>query len=231
MVAINEPAGQVQAFRTRLSDLDSSGVPTPGASHGYVSSSIVSLRVTPVYKDGTHIEQENGEGVLCVNYDGPDSLLRCDFELIVCKPDPYLLTKAVEGSKTISATGQGAGGSAVDANRPFGWAMPAIGDIALQRVSIEVWTKRIDVGGDLMTEYPYAWWVLPLTTRRRIGEATLANGAVVPTITGKAYENRNWFDGPHEDWPSSSDRVLQWVPCRASELPATSDQYVVTTSS
>lgn len=227
-MAANEPVGQVQAFRTRVSYLDTNGVPRPGASNSYVSSSMVSLSVTPAYKDGTHIEQENGSGTLCVNFDGDDSLLRCDFEMVICKPDPFLQTILVEGSKTISATGlpttTGNPGVGADVGRPYGWALPALGVISSNRVSIEIWTKRID-NGELMDVYPYAWWVLPSTRRRRLGQTQLANSAVVPVITGKAYENINWFDGPSENWPSSSDRVLQWIPCKVAEVPTASDQY------
>lgn len=234
MVAVNQPAGQVQAFRTRLSLLDLNGVPTPGASNSYVSSSIVSLSVSPVYKDGVHIEQENGEGQVCVNFDGDDSFLRCDFELIICKPDPYLLALGVEGSKTLAATGlpttTGNPGSPADTDRPFGWAMPALGPVTSRRMSIEVWTKRID-DGELMDLYPYAWWVLPSTRRRRLGQTMLNNGAIVPSITGKAYENAAWFDGPRENWPTSSDRVWQWIPCKAGEVPEANDQYVSVSAS
>jgi hypothetical protein len=234
MVAVNEPVGQVQAFRTRVSYLDTNGVPTPGASNSYVSASLVTMSITPVYKDGTHIEQENGEGTLCVNWDGDDSLLRCDFELTICKPDPYLQTILVEGSKNLTASGlpttTGNPGVAADADRPYGWAMPALGPITSRRVSIEVWTKRID-DGELKDVYPYAWWVLPSTRRRRLGQTTLANAAVVPVISGKAYENDNWFDGPRENWPTSSDRVLQWIPCKVAEVPTASDQYTLVSAS
>lgn len=235
MTAVNEPTGQVQAFRTRVSLLDSNGVPTPGASNSYVSGSIVTLAVTPVYKDGDHLEQSNGEGTLCVNFDGPDSLLRCDFTLDICKPDPYLQSLLVEGSKLLTATGlpttTGNTGVAADLDRPYGWAMPAIGPITSRRVSIEVWTKRVDEDGELKDLYPYAWWVLPSTKRRRLGQSTLGNNVIVPQITGKAYENANWFDGPRENWPTSSDRVLQWIPCKYSEIPDTSDQFQTVTSS
>jgi hypothetical protein len=231
MVAVNEPLGQVQAFRYRIAKLDTNGVPTPGASNSYVSSGVVSLLVSPQYKDGTHIEQENGEGVLCVSYDGPDSLLRVDFTLTICTPDPYALDLLVEGSKLVASAGQGAGGATADADRPYGWAMPAIGTLTLERLSLELWTKRIDPGGDLDPEYPYAWHVLPLTMRRRTTDTTLANGAVVPVVTGKAYTNNNWFDGPHEDYPGTSDRPYQWIPCKESEVPAASVAYVATSTS
>lgn len=234
MVAVNQPAGQVQVFRARFSLLDSNGVPSPGASNSYVTSSIVSLSCTPAYKDGVHLEQENGEGALCVNFDGDPSLLRCDFELVLCKPDPYALALTVEGSKTLAATGlpttTGSTGVSADSDRPYGWAMPALGPITSRRLSIEVWTKRVD-DGELMDLYPYAWWVLPNTRRRRMGQTMLANNVVAPTISGQAYENAAWFDGPRENWPTSSDRVLQWIPCKVGEVPAADDQYVSVSAS
>lgn len=234
MVAVNQPAGQLQAFRTRVTKLDSNGVPTPGAASSYVSSALVSLAVSHVYKDGDHLEQVNGAGDICVEFDGDDSLLRCDFTLVICKPDPYLQAITCTGSKAISATGlpttEGHAGSPADANRPYGWATAAIGPISRQRVSIEVFTKRID-NGELMDDYPFAWWVLPSTSKHRLDTVTLGNNVLAPSISGKAFENEHWFDGPTENWPTSSDRVIQWIPCKESEVPAADDQYVTVAAS
>jgi len=233
-MAVNDPAGQVQVLRTRFSLLDTNGVPSPGSHNSYVTTSLVSCQATPVYKTGEHIDVENGEGQSCVNFDGDDSLLRIDFTMVLCKPDPYLEALIVEGSTTISATGlpttTGNPGDPADPARPFGWAMPSLGPITSRRLSIEFWTKRVD-NGELKDVYPYAWWVMPETRRRKMGQTTLANGAVVRTITGQAYQNLNWFDGPSENWPAPSDRCLQWLPARFSEVPAASDQYQPVTAS
>lgn len=195
---------QVAACAIRVAVLDPSGVPNPGANQLYTSSALTELQVTPVYEDGDEITQKNACGTVCVDYKGDDSFRRADVSITVCTHDPYLM--AMLGS-----------GDVIDAGAVDGFAFPAIGVLNASPVSIEVWAKRID-DGDLHAEYPYAWWVLPKVRSLRLGQKTFNNGASLPVFTGQALENPNWYDGPLNDWPATSDRVAQWVPVAA--LPA-----------
>lgn len=215
MVDINEPLGQVQAFRSRYTFLDTNGVPTPGTGNTYVTDALVSLEASPVYSDGDHLEQKNGSGGICVNYDADDSLLRGEFSLVLCTEDPFLL-KLLTGGRTLNWTG--------DAARPVGYGAPRLGPLTDRRLSIELWTKRVDEG-ELDDEYPYAWWVLPNTRKRREDKRTFGNNVIMPTITGKAYENANWWDGPDEKWLTTSLSWIQWAPAKISEVPASSVNY------
>lgn len=203
----NDALPQVQAFRTRITKLDTNGVPTPGANNVYVTSALITLTTTPVYVDGQDFQELNGEGVVCVNFQGPDTFRRIDWEITVCTPDAYLLEMLSTGTTLID-------GDAI------GFAYPALGQMSTtEAISIEVWTKRIDEGV-LDTEFPYAWWVLPKSTSMRIGAKTFGNNAILPVVSGKAFENDNWYDGPTNDWPVASDKVLQYIPCTLADVPA-----------
>lgn len=202
----NDAKPQVQAFRTRITKLDANGVPTPGASKVYVSSALVTLTTNPVYVDGDEFEDKNGEGLICVSYKGPDTFKRVDWEMTVCTPDPYLLEML-------------SGGSVLTDGAAVGFAYPALGIMAPTPISIEVWTKRVD-DGVLDPALPYAWWVLPWVDSMRLGSKTFGNNSIQPTVSGRAFENANWFDGPTNNWDPASDRVLQYIPCSASDVPA-----------
>lgn len=195
---------QVQACRLRVCKLDSNGVPTPGANNLYVTDAFASLTATPVYTDGDEIEEKNACGTVAINYKGSDSFKRLDVELQVHTHDPYL-TEMLGLGDVLTAGGVN------------GYAAPPIGAIAGNGVSIEVWAHRVD-DGDLHAEYPYAWWVFPKVKNLRHGAKSFANGPHVQTFVGQAVENPNWYDGPLNDWPTTSDRSFQWMP--TDDMPA-----------
>lgn len=197
---------QVQGCAIRVTDLDSNGVPTPGTGTMYVTSAFTELQVTPVYTDADEITEKNACGADCVDYTGDDSLRRADVQLTICTHDPYLEAKLSAGDVLTDAGAHG-------------YAMPPIGPLTTNGVSIEVWAKRID-DGDLDIDYPYAWWVLPKVRNLRKGVRTFNNGSSLPVFTGRALQNPNWFDGPLNDWPVASDRILQWMP--TTSLPTLS---------
>lgn len=199
----NDCLPQVHICGIRLAELDTNGVPTPGANNLIAVDSIVEIQATPVITAGDEIEEKNGCGAVCINYKGPDTLKRFDLSLIVCDHNPYVM----------AALGRGVVLTDAGIN---GYGFPALGATSEDGVSIEFWAKRIDQGA-LHADYPYAWWVMPKVTNLAHGPMTWNNGANRPTFTGRAFENDNWFDGPLNDWPVESDRAIQWFP--VPELP------------
>lgn len=208
---------QVHICAMRVAELDPNGVPTPGSNLLTVDS-IVELVATPAITEGDQIEDKNGCGVVCVNYKGPDTLLRYDITLIVCDQNPYVMAALGRGTILDDVVG-------LETIR--GYAFPALGEASTEAVSIEFWAKRIDDGA-LHADYPYAWWVMPKVTDLRHDAMTFNNGSNRPAFVGRAFENENWFDGPLNDWPVESDRAVQWFPtpalptvaCEPTILPA-----------
>lgn len=202
---------QIHGCAIRVTRLEANGVPDPGADNLIVSDALTTLTITPVYSDGDEIEQKNACGNVCINFQGDDSFKRADLELTICTHDPFLMEMLVSGSDVLT-----------DGARR-GWAAPPIGPITGNGVSIEVWAKRIDSDGTLDVDAPYAWWVLPRVKNLRHGARSFANEAALPTFTGRAVENPNWYDGPLNDWPAASDRAYQWI--EATSIPAASCGY------
>jgi hypothetical protein len=214
----NDALPQVQAFRTRITKLDTNGVPTPGANNMYVTSALITLTTTPVYVDGDEFEEKNGGGTICVSFKGDDTFKRLDWELTVCTPDPYLLEMLT-------------GGAVLTDGDAVGFAYPNLGPITPTPISIEMWTKRVNEGV-LDPAFPYAWWVLPWSTSMRFGNKTFGNNALLPVIQGRAFENDNWYDGPTNDWPVASTAPLQYIPCTAADVPeVTAPNYAAVASS
>ena len=215
----NDGIPQVQAFRTRITKLNANGVPSNGANKSYVTNALVTLATTPNYMAGTDITEKNGEGVICVDFLGPDTFRRIDWTLTLCTPDPYLLEMLT-------------GGAALTLGAAVGFAYPATGSVDPTNVSIELWTKRVS-NGNLDDTYPYAHWVLPRCKHMKIGQTTFGNNAVLPQVMGLATENANWFDGPSITfpWRVASDKVLQYLPVGSNDVPAASASYVTVAAS
>lgn len=198
--------GQAQGCAIRVTRLQANGRTQPGASSMIVSNAIVRFVSTPVYTDGTEIEQKNACGVVCINYKAPDSYKREDVELQICTHDPFLMEMLTDGASVLSD------------GTLRGYSGPSVGEVAGDGVSIEIWTKRI-TGGALDPDAPYAWHVWPKVTSLRPGARTFEDGPNMPTFTGQANENPNWVDGPLNDFPEDSSKTYQWI--ETTTLPDT----------
>lgn len=208
----NDCLPQLFACRLRVTRLLTTGHPDVGSGNMYVTDALVRVAWTAVYEDGEQILVRNGCGAICAQRKAPDTFLRLDVTVELCTPDPRLHEMLLIGSKLLTGAGGGAG-----------WAAPPLGAVETEGgVSIEVWTERVD-NGDLDLNEPYGWWVLPKVTDLRPGDKALEAGAQASIITGRAFENAAWDDGPMNDWPDDSDRVVQWVP--TDSLPDTDCDY------
>lgn len=190
---------QIQACAIRVANLDpGSGVPLPGANNLYVSNALTELTYDTTYEDGVDMFERNACGEACLDYRGPDNKRRLQVSLTLCTHDPYLQAMLAAADTLVD-------GAAV------GWAAAPVGVIPNRPISIELWAKRIN-DGDLDTDFPYAWWAFPKIKNLREGQGKFGNAPKMPVFTGQGYENINWFDGPSNDWPSTSDRTHQWIP-------------------
>lgn len=189
---------QVQACAVRVALLGSDGTPSGGASASYVSGALVKATLKPVYKDGAAIQEDGACGTSLVDYVSDDSLTRADIDLDFLTPDPLLHSILLsQGAVLTGAWGKG-------------WAYPPIGTLSGQ-LSLELWAKQIN-NGVPDPNFPYARWVIPLVKGMRLGDREFSNTGQHSLLTGKCYENTNWFDGPANDWPAASDRIAQWIP-------------------
>lgn len=189
---------QVQACRLRIAKLDANGVPHPGAGSMVTTKSLSRLTLTAVYTDGDEIEEKNACGEVEAGLKANDTFKRVDFELELLKHDPYLLALL-------------SGGDVLTDGDAVGFAYPPLGLVEGDLVSVEVWAKRVNQS-TTDQDFPYAWWSVPLIKNLRIGDRVFENAVAKPVLTGQAYENANWYDGPLNDWPVASDRVAQWIP-------------------
>lgn len=195
---------QVHACRMRIALLDVDGVPLPGPENLIVSNALATMDVTHVYTDGTEIEDKNACDEVLVYYRGPDTFKRADVSLSILTTDPYVQAFL-------------SGGQVLEDGDRVGYAAPPLGVVQGNGVSIELWSKRID-DGDLDADSPYGWWVYPRVRNLRLGNHQHGPVTLRPAFSGQAYQNPNWFDGPLNDWPATSDRVWQWIP--TDTLPA-----------
>lgn len=205
---------QIQACMMRIADLDTDGVPLPGSDNLLVSDALVKVTIAPVYVDGTDIVDKNGCGQMCVNFRGEPSFRRGDVTIEICTHDPWVIAKF--SSSTVITYTDGL-------TTVTGAGAPPIGPITGNGVSLELWRKRIN-DGDLDVDYPYAWWALPKLKNLRPGNAEASDGNPHPTFTAEALENPNWFDGPLNDWPATSDLAWQWVPTKTLPVAACGPQ-------
>lgn len=197
---------QVGVCALRIAELDPSGVPQPGAGNLLTVDSLVEVVITPNFTEGDTITQKNGCGTTKLNYESPATLNRYDLQITVLDRNPFVAAALARGEVLTD------GGV-------HGYASPALGTVSDAAVSIEFFAKRID-DGTLAFPNPYAWWVFPKVINLRENPST-KNGTSAdnPVFIGQAFENANWFDGPLNDWPVTSDRAYQWFP--VGELPTT----------
>jgi hypothetical protein len=210
-MAGTDGAAQVKALMLRVARLAADGT-TPASANGlYVTDSLVSIERKSVYFESAEIEEANGRGVPCVTFPSRRFLKRMDLTIKVCTPDEELEEMLAAGTLL------------TDGGNTIGYAEPAVGSEPNPNgVSIEAWTYAV-VGGAPAAVNPYRWYAWPRVYDIVREDDTFEDGALLPTFTGKAVQNPNWGNGPLNDWPATSTRVMQRV--RTANLPTSQVGY------
>lgn len=192
---------QMKACALRACKLNADGTTLIGASSSYVSAALVTLGITPVYKDGTNISETDACGASFVDVNSAPSLTRYDVDVDVWSTDPHLLSVILaDGDVLVHPSGG-----------QSGFAYPAPGPITGQ-FSLEFWQQIIE--NNLQdADFPWAHWVLPYLKNVKLGKRDVKGDGVSHTIfTAEAYVNANFFNGPGDDWAVASDKPVQWIP-------------------
>lgn len=205
MVTTDDCIAQLFVCATRVCLLDTDGSPLAGAGSAYVSDALAKATISPVYDEGDEIKEKNACGATYIDVLSPPTLVRYNLSLDFLTPDPYLHAILLSQGQLLSASGA-----------RVGFQFPKIGVVEGDGVSIEFFTQRM-VDGAISQVHPYAQWALPRVINLRVGDRDLTNAAQHSLITGEAYENANWADGPENDFDGDSTAAVQWLP--ADDLP------------
>lgn len=201
---------RMQCCAARACALDADGTTKIGAASSLVFDSVVTIGMTPVYEDGTEIKEKDACGRTFVDVVSDPTLTRWDIDIDVWSQDPSYL-KIVQAGGSILLPG---GGLA-----PQGFAYPDIGPVVGQ-FSFEFWQKIIR-DNDQDPDLPWEWFALPKLKNVKLGKIDVGGDKVSHrTLTAQAYGNANWFNGPGDDWPTTSDRPVQSIP--TATLPTAS---------
>lgn len=85
-------AGSLYALGLRITKLDAAGAPLVGAGNCYTTESLVSISFGLAYSDVNTVTLTNGQGITCVSYSTPATLLNGTIDAMqVCTPDPLIL--------------------------------------------------------------------------------------------------------------------------------------------
>lgn len=205
----NDCMSSIHACAIRVARLESDGVPLPGANNLYVSDGIIELSFTPEVEAGDEVTVKNGCGAVCVSHRNDEIIKWWNVELTICRPDPELQELLT-------------GGAVLTDGGAVGYQPPALNTVSAPNgISVEVWSHRLDDGGDYDPTFPYFHWAFPKIKGLHFGARRLFNGALENPFTGgRALENSNWFDGPGNDWNVDSSRAWGQMP---TDIIPTSD--------
>ncbi len=132
------------------------------------------------------------------------------------------LTGGVTPAVTVATTTQGS------ALTDIGYRAPQVGiNPTPNGLSVEFWTAAIDDGA-YAADLPYFHWVLPRAYLRPSDDwKASGEDPMLPSFEGWCNQNKNWLDGPENDWTYPSDRVWQYA--RVATLPDFSRGFVAVT--
>lgn len=192
--------GTLQVCAYRVTQLNSNGTAWAGAGHGLANNALIDATISPVYSDGSDIEQKNGCGQICQTYKDCDKLKAFNVTLNLCVLDAQLQQFLMGGYLFRDTAGAGSGDV-------IGYEYPALTDACNAGVALELWSKAWDGSAQATPPFAsgavvYQHWVFPKTTWRQ-GDTTLEDGFSVFPFTGYGVANsRISANGPYDDWPA-----------------------------
>lgn len=201
-------AASISGTHVRVTRLNPDGTPVVGVDSSYVTSSFMSVSMTPEYEEGDEFTQKAADGTVCATFKAPDTLKRVSLEVAICNPDPEF-TEIIAGGALLTD----------GSTNSVGWAAPEIGkDATPNGVSIEVWSRAI-VDGKPAAVNPYWHWIFPYAVMRPSGDRVIENGMLANSFEGWAVGNEGFGDGPAAPlWPYQSDRAFAYA--RTAAVPA-----------
>lgn len=194
-------AGSLFALGLRLTKLDSDGAPMVGPDNCYTTQALVSISLGNTYSEPDTIELRNGQGITCVYYAPPATLLGGTIEeLRVCTPDPYILEFLIGGEVITDGSDQATGYRAPQVNV----------DPTPNGVAVEAWSRAV-LDNAFAAPLGFFHWVMP-RARLRPSDAMVmgAEDPTTPTFTGTLETNANFGDGPVGDIDFPTDRIYQF---------------------
>jgi hypothetical protein len=198
--------GAVQTNLIRVARTLTAGYIDAGANNLYRTDSVIEIGSTPVYTEGSDLEQRNGSDVVCVAYKGPDSYKRHDLTMSLCTLDAELL-EMLTGATVITS-----GGDSIGSLFPT--------DPNTNYICLEAWQTVIE-DGEPTGEYVH--WIWP-RVRFRAGQTTRNNGILTVPLVGTAFANSNVGLGPAGDWPVAMTSPENWYV--DTDLPTTFCGYL-----
>lgn len=196
----------VQFCAARFARLAADGTTPAGASNMYVmTDKLVTLALKRVYEDGDEFKVKNGCGGLALAMKAPRVLKWAEVTLTVATNDPEFLELLTDGSLiTVGGNSEG-------------YADPPVGSAPGTGVSVELFRKAIVNNQPAVTK-PWLWTALPKVVFS-LDDDTFENGPGQIVMSGIAFENSGFGNGPNNDWPvgAISNRVQQFA--RSTTIP------------
>jgi hypothetical protein len=205
----------LQFCALRAARLAADGTIVSGTNNGYVmTDKQISLQFKRVYQDGDEFSVKNGCGGYPLAMKAPRIPKWAEVTLQIATCDPEFLELATDGSLiTVSGSSDG-------------YADPPVGAAPGPGISLELWRKAI-VNNQQSAMKPWLWTAIPMVILS-LDDETYESAPGVVSLSGIAYENSGFGNGPFNDWPSGaiSNRLQQFV--RSATIPVGSCGYVTT---
>lgn len=178
----------------RLTKLDATtGAVSAVTGNSFVTTSTISLQLTPVIEAGADITLVGGCDCQLTSYRGVDKLKRFDFTITNPQLSPVMYQMMLGG--TLINNGAD----------PVGEVWPTTLGCGEEqaKVALEFWVKHWTADGAQDATYPWIHHVYPMTLWQ-IGQQQFQNDLAQPTLTGFSRGNSAWGDGPYGDGPFST---------------------------